>query len=137
MPDINLWIGGIERLYGAGIKRLGAIHRGFGSSSNSQYRNEPHWNIPIELRRQLPNLPIICDPSHIGGCRTWIEPISQEAMALQMDGLIIETHCCPDQAWSDAQQQITPAMLKQLLKKLVIGSRNETEIGRALCRERV
>lgn len=128
MPDVNLWMGGIERLYMAGVERLGAIHRGFGSSPNSQYRNEPHWNIPIELRRQLPNLPILCDPSHIGGCRDLIEPIAQEAMALQMDGLIVETHCSPQQALSDSQQQITPQALHQILKRLVIGSRCETDI---------
>lgn len=119
-PDLELWIGGIERIYNAGIRRLGAIHRGFSSYDNKLYRNLPAWHIPIELRRRLPELPIICDPSHIGGKRELIAPLSQQAMDLGFDGLIVETHCCPDNAWSDKSQQITPAALQVILHTLVI-----------------
>ena len=107
-PDLELWLGAMERLNQAGIKRLAAIHRGFSSYDNKIYRNAPMWQIPIELRRRIPELPIICDPSHIGGRRNLIAPLSQQAMDLGFDGLIVETHCSPDEAWSDAAQQITP-----------------------------
>ncbi|MDR1290334.1 MAG: bifunctional 3-deoxy-7-phosphoheptulonate synthase/chorismate mutase type II [Planctomycetaceae bacterium] len=119
-PDIELWIGAIERIYRAGIHRIGAVHRGFSSYDNKGYRNAPHWQVPIELRRRIPNLPILCDPSHITGKRDLIHAISQQAMDLKFDGLIIETHCSPDTAWSDAKQQITPDQLCQLLSALVI-----------------
>jgi chorismate mutase len=122
-PDIELWIGALERLNDAGIRRLGAIHRGFSSYDKSVYRNDPHWQIPIELHRRIPNLPIIVDPSHIGGKRELIYDLSQRAMDLNFDGLIIESHCNPDQAWSDAKQQITPDTLKQaVLDKLILRS---------------
>ena len=124
-PDIELWVGGIERLYRSGVRKLGAIHRGFSSYKSSNYRNIPYWNIAIELRRRLPGLPIICDPSHIGGKQELIAPISKEAMELQMDGLIIETHCCPECALSDSQQQITPAQLHILIEQLDL-KRNHT-----------
>ncbi len=107
-PDLELWIGAIERLYNAGLRRLGAIHRGFSSYDRTIYRNQPQWHIPIELRRRLPQLPLLCDPSHIGGKRELIAPLSQEAMDLGFDGLIVESHCTPDEAWSDKQQQVTP-----------------------------
>ena len=107
-PDIELWIGAMERLYNAGIRKLGAIHRGFSTYDKKIYRNLPQWNIPIELRRRYPNLPIICDPSHIGGKRELIAPLCQQAMDLGFDGLMIESHCNPDKAWSDAAQQLTP-----------------------------
>ena len=110
-PDLELWIGAFQRLYGAGIRRLGAIHRGFSSYDKKMYRNLPLWHIPIELRRRMPNLPIFCDPSHIGGKRELIAPLCQQAMDLSFDGLIIESHCNPDCAWSDASQQITPDVL--------------------------
>lgn len=119
-PDLDLWIGGIERIYNAGIRRIGAIHRGFSSYDKKIYRNTPAWHIPIELRRRLPNLPIICDPSHIGGKRELIAPLSQQAMDLGFDGLIIESHCKPDCAWSDKDQQITPDVLAIILNTLVI-----------------
>lgn len=119
-PDIELWIGGIERIYGAGIRRIGVIHRGFSSADKKIYRNLPQWHLPIELRRRYPNLPIICDPSHIGGRRDLIQPLSQQAMDLGFDGLIIESHCNPDAAWSDAKQQITPDVLSEILSSLVI-----------------
>lgn len=119
-PDVDLWIGAIERIHKAGIRRIGAIHRGFSSADKKIYRNLPQWHIPIELHRQLPNLPLICDPSHIGGKRELIAPISQQAMDLNFEGLIIETHCNPDKAWSDASQQVTPEVLELILDNLVI-----------------
>lgn len=119
-PDIELWIGALERLNDAGIRKLAAIHRGFSSYDKSLYRNDPHWQIPIELKRRIPNLQIIVDPSHIGGKRELIYDISQRAMDLNFDGLIIESHCNPDQAWSDAKQQITPDALKCTLDKLIL-----------------
>ena len=119
-PDLELWIGALERLNGAGIKRLGAIHRGFSSYDKTIYRNRPMWQIPIELRRRIPELPIICDPSHIGGKRELIAPLCQQAMDLGTDGLIIESHCNPDVAWSDADQQITPDVLEKIVSHLII-----------------
>lgn len=123
-PDVELWIGAIERIQGAGITRVGAIHRGFSSFDKTRYRNVPQWQLPIELRRKMPNIPMICDPSHIGGRRDILQEISQKAMDLNYDGLIIETHCNPDKAWSDAAQQITPTELGKLIGKLVLRSVN-------------
>ena len=119
-PDLELWIGALERINGAGIHRLGAIHRGFSSYDKKIYRNLPMWQIPIELHRRIPNLPIACDPSHIGGRRDLIAPLCQQAMDMGMDGLIIESHCNPDMAWSDASQQVTPDILDYILSILVI-----------------
>ncbi len=121
-PDLDLWIGALERINNAGITRLAAIHRGFSTYDKSKFRNDPQWQIPIELRRRVPELPIISDPSHIGGKRELIGELSQEAMDLGFDGLIIEAHTCPDKAWSDASQQITPAELKKIIDKLVLRS---------------
>ncbi len=117
-PDINLWIGGIERLYRAGVTHLGAVHRGFTSYEPSSYRNTPHWQMPLELRRRLPGLPVIHDPSHIGGKRDLIEPLIRTAMALGLDGLIVECHINPDEALSDAAQQLTPAGLADILARI-------------------
>jgi chorismate mutase len=119
-PDIDLWIGAIERIYGAGIRRIAAVHRGFQSTDESLYRNQPLWHIPIELHRRLPNLPLFCDPSHMGGKRQFIATLSQQAMDLQFDGLMIESHCAPDTAWSDSEQQITPRELQTILQNLII-----------------
>ena len=119
-PDLELWIGAIERIYNAGIRRIGAIHRGFTSIDKSLYRNHPMWAIPIELHRRLPRLPIFCDPSHIGGKRELIATLSQQAMDLGFDGLIIEAHCSPDCAWSDKAQQVTPEALAYIIRNLVI-----------------
>ena len=119
-PDIELWIGALERINQAGVKRLGAIHRGFSSYDKKIYRNLPMWQIPIELRRRIPELPLICDPSHIGGRRELIAPLCQQAMDLGVDGLIVESHCDPDKAWSDAKQQVTPDVLDYILSLLVI-----------------
>ena len=136
-PDLDLWIGAIERIYNAGIHRIGAIHRGFSSSDKKVYRNLPQWHIPIELHRQLPNLPIICDPSHIGGKRELIASISQQAMDLNFDGLIIESHCTPDKAWSDASQQITPEVLQLILDTLVIRETNQTTESLTVLRRQI
>ncbi|MDR3061739.1 MAG: bifunctional 3-deoxy-7-phosphoheptulonate synthase/chorismate mutase type II [Dysgonamonadaceae bacterium] len=125
-PDLELWIGAVERIYNAGIKRIGVIHRGFSSYDEKLYRNLPQWHIPIELRRRIPNLPIICDPSHIGGKRELIAPLSQQAMDLNYDGLIIESHCNPDSAWSDKDQQVTPNVLSYILNLLVIRDSKQT-----------
>ena len=128
-PDLELWIGGMERINQAGIKRLGAIHRGFSSPDKKIYRNLPMWQIPIELHRRIPELPIICDPSHIGGRRDLIAPLCQQAMDLGFDGLIVESHCCPDEAWSDAKQQVTPDVLDYILSLLVIRDEHTSTEG--------
>lgn len=125
-PDLELWIGAIERIYGAGLHRIGVIHRGFSSYDRKMYRNLPLWHIPIELHRRYPNLPIICDPSHIGGKRELIASLCQQAMDLNFDGLIIESHCNPDEALSDASQQITPDVLSYVLNLLVIRDATQT-----------
>lgn len=128
-PDLELWIGAMQRINQAGIKRLGAIHRGFSSYDKKIYRNLPMWQIPIELHRRIPNLPIICDPSHIGGRRDLIAPLCQQAMDLGFDGLIVESHCDPDSAWSDAKQQVTPDILDYILSLLVVRSEHTTTEG--------
>jgi len=119
-PDLSLWLGGIERLYSANIKKLGAIHRGFSTYEKSKYRNNPEWQIAIELQSKFPDLPLICDPSHIAGRRDLIFNLSQRALDLNYDGLMIETHCDPDNAWSDAAQQVTPSSLVDIMKDLKI-----------------
>jgi chorismate mutase len=119
-PDLALWLGGVERLYNANIKKLGVIHRGFSTYEKTKYRNNPEWQLPIELQSKFPDLPLICDPSHITGKRDMILEVSQQALDLNYDGLIIETHIDPDNAWSDAAQQVTPSALKQIFKDLRI-----------------
>ena len=119
-PDLELWIGALQRINQAGIKRMGAIHRGFSSYEKKLYRNMPMWQIPIELHRRMPGLPILCDPSHISGRRDLIAPLCQQAMDIGMDGLIVESHCDPDKAWSDASQQVTPDVLDYILSMLII-----------------
>lgn len=119
-PDLELWIGAIERIARAGITRIGAIHRGFSSYEKTIYRNQPNWQLPIELRRRFPDLPIICDPSHISGTREFLYELSQKAMDLNFDGLMLESHIDPDQALSDASQQITPDELHELLSRLIL-----------------
>ncbi len=125
-PDLELWIGALQRIYNAGIRRLGAIHRGFTWVDRSIYRNHPFWTIPIELQRRIPNLPIFCDPSHIGGKRELIAPLSQQAMDLGFDGLIVESHCYPDEAWSDKAQQVEPTTLAFILRNLILRDMNTT-----------
>ena len=128
-PDLELWVGALERINQAGITRLAAIHRGFSSYDKKIYRNLPMWQIPIELRRRIPSLPIICDPSHIGGRRELVAPLCQQAMDLGFDGLIVESHCDPDKAWSDAKQQVTPDILDYILSLLVIRNEKVTTEG--------
>lgn len=118
-PDVDLWIGAFERLNNAGVRRLGAIHRGFSAYGEKFYRNAPQWQLPIEFRRRLGTIPMICDPSHIGGKRELVLSLSQQALDLNYDGLMIETHCNPVCALSDARQQVTPDELALILGKLV------------------
>lgn len=118
-PDLDLWEGGIERLSRAGIKNLGLIHRGFSSYGNTEYRNAPMWHLAIEMKLRFPDLPIITDPSHICGNRNSLQEISQKAIDLDFNGLMIESHLNPDLAWSDAKQQITPASLEKILSRLI------------------
>ena len=125
-PDLSLWLGGLERLYSSNIKKLGVIHRGFSTYEKSKYRNNPEWQLPIELQNRFPDIPLICDPSHIAGRRDILQDISQTALDLNFDGLMIETHIDPDNAWSDAAQQITPEVLVQMMEDLKI--RKETDI---------
>ena len=126
-PDLALWLGGIERLYTADIKNLGAIHRGFSAYEKSKYRNVPEWQIAIEFKNRFPDLPLICDPSHITGNREMIFEVSQTALDLNFDGLMIETHWDPENAWSDAAQQVTPTKLKQIMQDLKIRKETETD----------
>jgi chorismate mutase len=126
-PDLALWLGAIERLYSANIKKLGVIHRGFSTYEKTRYRNNPNWQIPIELQNRFPDLPLICDPSHIAGRRDIIFDICQTALDLNFDGLMVETHYDPDNAWSDAKQQITPDTLIQMMVDLKIRKETDTE----------
>nr|WP_299384946.1 bifunctional 3-deoxy-7-phosphoheptulonate synthase/chorismate mutase type II [Allomuricauda sp.] len=124
-PDLSLWLGAVERLYSANIQKLGVIHRGFSTYEKTKYRNIPEWQMAIELQSKFPDLPIINDPSHITGKRDMIFDVSQTALDLNFDGLMIETHNDPDNAWSDAAQQVTPDTLVQIMKDLRI--RKETD----------
>ena len=117
-PDLSLWMGGIERLHSSNIKNLGLIHRGFSTYEKSKYRNIPEWQIPVEVMNRFPDLPMICDPSHISGNRNLIFDVSQTALDLNYDGLMIETHSDPDNAWSDSSQQVTPKRLVEIMKDL-------------------
>ena len=136
VPDLDLWAGGIERIQHAGVSRIGVIHRGFSVYGKKLYRNRPHWQLPVELRRRMPELLFFCDPSHIGGERQFVAPLAQQAMDMNYDGLMIEVHCCPEKALSDKKQQLTPQELQQLLKQLVI--RNIVEIdGLTALRSRI
>lgn len=136
-PDLELWVGALQRIYNAGIRRLGAIHRGFSTYGKHLYRNMPNWHIPIELRLRFPNLPIICDPSHIGGKRELIAPLSQQALDMGFNGLIIESHCNPDKAWSDASQQITPEILNFIVNTLVVRDKHQTTESLTLLRQQI
>ena len=124
-PDLALWIGGVERLYNANIKNIGVIHRGFSTYEKTKYRNNPEWQIAIDFQNRFPDIPLIIDPSHITGNRDMIFQVTQEALDLNYDGMIIETHIDPDNAWSDAAQQVTPERLKQIIFDLTI--RKETD----------
>ncbi|MCW5908261.1 MAG: bifunctional 3-deoxy-7-phosphoheptulonate synthase/chorismate mutase type II [Chitinophagales bacterium] len=128
-PDLELWIGAVERFYQSGIKKLAVIHRGFSSYEKTIYRNPPMWEIPIELRRRFPEIPIIVDPSHMGGTRDLIYTLSQQAMDMGFDGLMIESHINPDKAWSDAKQQVTPERLGEILSSLIVRHPTVTQNG--------
>jgi chorismate mutase len=119
-PDLSLWLGAVERFYTADVKNLGVIHRGFSNYEKTKYRNNPEWQIPIDLQNRFPDLPLILDPSHIAGRRDIIFDLCQTALDLNYDGLMVETHHDPDNAWSDAAQQITPATLIQIMEDLKI-----------------
>ncbi len=136
-PDIDLWIGALQRLYNSGVRRLAAIHRGFSTYGRYIYRNSPQWNIPIELHRQIPHLPLLCDPSHIGGKREFIPTLSQWALDMGFNGLFIESHCNPNEALSDKEQQVTPEVLKKILNKLIIRDKSQTSTELHLLRERI
>ncbi|MCP9751422.1 chorismate mutase [Ferruginibacter sp. HRS2-29] len=118
-PDLELWSGAIERLQKAGLKDIGMIHRGFSSYGNTQFRNAPMWHLPIEMKRRFPEMLLVCDPSHICGNRTMLQDVSQKSIDLDFGGLMIESHIDPDNAWSDAKQQITPERLSEMLGDLV------------------
>ncbi len=136
-PDLELWIGALERLVNAGVTNVGAVLRGFSTYDQKLYRNLPLWHIPIELRRRYPNITMFCDPSHIGGNRELIAPISQQAMDLKFDGLMIESHCNPDKALSDARQQITPQTLDSTLKMLVVRENVQTTESISVLRKQI
>lgn len=137
-PDVDLWQGAIERLMQAGITDIAAIHRGFSSyQAVSAYRNQPNWPIPIELKRRNPELPIFCDPSHITGNRELVADIAQKAMDMGFEGLMIETHPNPQEAWSDAAQQVTPGRLKEILEQLVIRQQHTSDINKGMTLEQL
>lgn len=136
-PDLELWIGAMQRIYNAGIRHIGAIHRGFSAYGKHLYRNMPQWHIPIELRRRMPELTLICDPSHIGGKRELVAPLSQQAMDMGFDGLIVESHCDPDSAWSDKSQQVTPEVLNFILNMLVVRDTTQTTESLTLLRQQI
>jgi chorismate mutase len=128
-PDTDLWLGAIERIEKAGITQVAAIHRGFyGYNAAAGYRNQPNWLIPIELKRRRPDLPLFCDPSHISGKREWVLQVAQKAMDLRFDGLMIETHCHPEAAWSDAAQQVSPEQLREILVRIVVREEFTTDM---------
>lgn len=136
-PDLELWIGALQRIYNAGIHRIAAIHRGFTVYGKHLYRNMPQWHIPIELHRRIPGLQIICDPSHMGGKRELIAPLSQQALDMGFDGLIIESHCDPDCALSDKSQQITPEVLNFILNTLVVRENTQSTESLTLLRQQI
>ena len=133
-PDLALWIGALERLLGQDVKNLGVIHRGFSTYQKTKYRNIPNWQIALDFKNQYPNIPMLVDPSHICGNRTGLAGIAQEAMNVGYEGMIIESHCNPDEAWSDASQQITPEVLADLIANLQIRNSDisafDDEMGR-------
>lgn len=126
-PDFDLWVGALERLAAQGIKKLGVIHRGFSAYKKSQYRNQPHWQIALDFRNHYPNIPILCDPSHICGEREGIAAVAQQAFNFEYDGLMVETHRKPEEAWSDAKQQITPERLLEILKNIELRKEDDTQ----------
>ena len=136
-PDIDLWCGAIERLSGAGLRNIGIIHRGFSAYENNIYRNLPLWHIPIEMKRRYPDITLLCDPSHMGGSRELVAPLAQQALDLMYDGLMIEAHCHPDRALSDARQQLTPGELFAVIRRLVVRDNVRVPDGIGLLREQI
>ena len=136
-PDLDLWVGALQRLLRAGITRLGAVHRGFSTAGTHIYRNDPQWHIPFELRRMAQSMTILCDPSHIGGRREYVEPLSQQALDMGFDGLMVECHCNPGEALSDSAQQITPETLGAIKRRLVVRSSTPVEDELALLRQQI
>lgn len=136
-PDLELWIGALQRIYNAGVRRLGAIHRGFSSYGKHIYRNPPQWRIPIELKRRYPNLPLLCDPSHIGGKREMVATLCQQALDMNFEGFIVESHCNPDCALSDKDQQVTPEVLSFILGNLVCRSETSSTENLSMLRQRI
>jgi chorismate mutase len=128
-PDVELWIGAVERFNSVGINKIAIIHRGFSSYEKTIYRNPPMWEIPIEIRRRYPEIPIIVDPSHMGGTRDMIYMLAQQGMDMGFEGLMIETHINPEKAWSDSKQQVTPERLAEILDSLIIRKPRLTEDG--------
>ena len=135
--DLELWVGAFERLSRAGLTRLTAVHRGFSSYERTLYRNPPQWEIPIELRRRMPEVPMLCDPSHIAGRRDLVPIVAQQAVELGFQGLMVESHCQPDAAWSDAPQQLTPADIGNLMRSLVLRTNLQPGTMLAGSRERI
>lgn len=119
-PDLDLWMGAVERLQAQNIQNIGAIHRGFSTYKKNKYRNNPQWQIALDFMNKMPDIPILCDPSHISGNREILFEVAQQAFNFEYDGLMVETHCSPDDAWSDAEQQITPQRLSEILDGLVL-----------------
>lgn len=126
-PDLELWIGALERLNGQGIENLGVIHRGFSTYKKDKYRNQPQWQIALDFRNRFPEIPIICDPSHIAGNRDLVKEVSQKAFNFGFDGLMVETHHTPEEAWSDAAQQVSTEMLKTMLENLKIRTEDDED----------
>jgi chorismate mutase len=126
-PDLELWSGAIERLQKVGVKQVGMIHRGFSSYGNTEFRNAPMWHLPIEMKRRYPDMLLICDPSHICGNRSLLQSVAQKSIDLDFDGLMMESHIDPDNAWSDAKQQVTPERLLEMLNDLVWRHETTTE----------
>lgn len=136
-PDLNLWIGAVQRVRDAGVERIGVVHRGFSAYGEKVYRNRPHWSIPFELRRLMPGIVMLCDPSHIAGRRDLVDEVARKAMAMNFDGLIIESHCNPDEALSDSAQQLIPADTLSMIAGLRPGRVGDSEAGLDGLRERI
>ena len=126
-PDLELWSGAIERLQKTGVENIGMIHRGFSSYGNTEYRNAPMWHLPIEMKRRYPGMLLICDPSHICGNRTMLQQVAQKSIDLDFDGLMLESHIDPDNAWSDAKQQVTPERLNEIFESLIWRKENTSQ----------
>ena len=136
-PDLDLWIGAIERFRKSGVKNITAVHRGFSAYEKTEYRNQPMWQLAMDFRRRMPDVPLYCDPSHIGGKRELIQPLSQKALDLGFDGLMIESHYCPDKALSDADQQLTPQELGQMIDSLTVRDSNTAAEGLDILRKQI